>query len=309
MSRRWSVWAFGALFMVMGWHGQAAAKVRVFVSILPQKQFVERIGGDRVDVSVLVSPGESPATYRPKPSLVAKLGAAKLYFRIGVPFEEHLLPKLKSTAKALAVVDTRKGVRLRDMDEGEDEGHHKGREGHDEDGEDHEEEGHHHGEGSDPHIWLDPMRVKIQARTICDALIKTDPDGRELYERGYAGFASELDAVHQDLLGVLAPIKGGELYVFHPSFGYFAEAYGLVQRAVEVEGKRPKGRELARFIQKAREERVRVIFVQPQFDRHTAQKIAHAIGGSVVAIDPLAEDFLSNLRGMASLVRQSLMKK
>jgi len=277
------------------------ARVKVFVSILPQKTFVERIGGDRVDVSVLLSPGESPATYRPKPSLMRKLASSDIFFRIGLPFESHLMPKIKSMAGHLEVVDTRKGVSLLAMgeDHHHDDGHHDEKEhsAHSNDS------GH---EGMDPHIWLDPMRVITQAATMRDALISLDPDGRDVYAAGFDDLVKELTALHQHIAAALAPLEGDTLYVFHPAYGYFADAYGLVQKAVEVDGKSPKGRALAQFIGQARAEDVRVIFVQPQFDRHAAEKVAAAVGGAVVPLDPLALDYFENLRHMADTVARGL---
>lgn len=279
------------------------AKAKVFVSILPQKTFVERIGGDRVDVSVLLSPGESPATYRPKPSLMGKLASSDIFFRIGLPFEAHLMPKIKSMAGNLDVVDTRKGVPLLAM--GEDH-HHDGENEHHEavDHSAHPNDSDH--EGMDPHIWLDPMRVIIQAGTMRDALIALDPDGRDAYAAGCDALVKELTALNQHIAAALAPLEGETLYVFHPAYGYFADAYGLVQKAVEVDGKSPKGRALAQFIGQARAESVRVIFVQPQFDRHAAEKVAAAVGGAVVPLDPLAPAYFENLRHMADTVAMGL---
>lgn len=279
------------------------AKVKVFVSIFPQKTFVERIGGDRVSVEVLLSPGESPATYRPKPSQMAKLARADLFFRIGLPFETHLMPKIKSMAGNLSVVDTRKGISLLAMGEVH---HHEGEGGqhtdavHSEllDDSDHE--------GMDPHIWLDPRRMTTMAATMREALIALDPDGRESYVAGCDALVRELTSLHNYISAALAPMKGETLYVFHPAFGYFADAYGLVQKAVEVDGKRPKGRALALFIDQARADGVHVIFVQPQFDRHAAGKVAAAIGGAVVPLDPLALHYFENLRGMADVVAKEL---
>jgi zinc transport system substrate-binding protein len=300
----------GSVLMVIGFLVGSAlsavageAKVRVFVSVLPQKTFVERIGGERVDVGVLVSPGESPATYRPRPSLVAKLAAADLYFRVGVPFETHLMPKIQSMAGDLQVVDTRTGVSILAMGEE----HHHGGAGHDDHGQEHGEVmGEHDIEGMDPHIWLDPRRVVIQAATMRDALTAVDPAGKEVYAAGYDALSKELMALHGHIAEALAPLKGETLYVFHPAFGYFADAYGLVQKAVEVEGKSPKGRALARFIQQAREEKVRVIFVQPQFDSAAAAKVAASVGGAVVPLDPLAPNYFDNLRQMADAVSAGL---
>ncbi|WP_300671423.1 zinc ABC transporter substrate-binding protein [Desulfoluna sp.] len=280
--------------------GAEEVRVKAFVSIPPQQAFLERIGGDRVEVRVLLTPGESPAMYRPKPSKVARLAASDLFFRIGLPYETLLISKIKSMAGDLTVVDTRKGVALLSMGEhshGEASEHTKGR-GHGEDiGND---------EGMDPHIWLDPMRVVAMAGTMRDALVAADPEGRLIYEAGSESLIRELVALHQTLSAALAPLAGETLYVFHPAFGYFADAYGLVQKAVEVEGKSPKGRALTRYIAQARAEGVRVIFVQPQFDRNAADKVAAAVGGVVVPLDPLAPHYFKNLRSMAEVVAKRL---
>ncbi|VVS91800.1 metal ABC transporter solute-binding protein, Zn/Mn family [Desulfoluna spongiiphila] len=299
--RRFVMWAVSALFLGVSFGaGAEEVPVSVFVSIAPQKAFVERIGGDRVEVKVLLSPGESPAMYRPKPSKVASLAEADLFFRMGLPYETHLMPKITSMAGDLKVVDTRKGVPMLSMTE-----HHHDKE---HGGHDHHDHHNHHDthEGMDPHIWLDPMRVQIQAVTMRDALIALDPSGRAVYEAGCKALINELDALHGQISKALAPLAGETLYVFHPAFGYFADAYGLVQKAVEVEGKSPKGKALAGYIGQARADGVRVIFVQPQFDRHTAEKVAAAIGGAVVPLDPLAGDYFGNLREMADKVSEGL---
>jgi len=299
------IWAWAVVFLlcVSGWAEAGEAPVKVFVSIPPQKVFVERIGGDRVAVKVLITPGESPAMYRPRPSVVASLGAADLFFRMGLPYEALLISKITSMAGGLRVVDTRKGVPLLAMGDGhhhDGESRHHGKPGH--------RDGHDGYEGLDPHIWLDPMRVQIQAVTMRDALIALDPSGRAIYTAGCEALVADLAALHTLISGALAPLAGETLYVFHPAFGYFADAYGLVQKAVEVEGKSPKGKSLARYIQQARADGVRVIFVQPQFDRHTADTVAAALGGVVVPLDPLAARYFENLREMADAVSEALKK-
>jgi len=266
--------------------------IRVFVSILPQAYFVEKIGGDRVLVDVFVLPGKSPATHAPTPTQISKLSKSDIFFRIGLPFENTFIPKIKPSAKHLKIIDTRKGVPLRKMEGAHDShGHH-----HD----------HHHHSGNDPHIWLSPILAKIQAQTIYDALIEFDPGGEALYQSNYKKFINELDQIHHKLKASLSKVKGESIFVFHPSFGYFTDTYGLKQVAVEMEGKAPKGRELSLFIKKAKKENVHVIFVQPQFDKSAAQKIARAINGVVVTLDPLARDYIGNLERMAQKVSEAL---
>ena len=104
-------------------------------------------------------------------------------------------------------------------------------------------------------------------------------------------------------------MKGRDLFVFHPAYGYFARQYGLTQVAVETGGRQPSARHLAELIDRARARDVRVIFVQPQFARHSARAVADAIGGAVVPLDPLAEDYLGNLEQMASTVESALQRQ
>lgn len=266
---------------------ESRAIVNVVVSIDPQAYFVERIGGERVAVSVLVGPGQSPHTYEPTAGQMAELARADVYFRTGMPFEEGLLERITATRPDLNVVDLRTGVPLRDM-----EGHEGG---------EHEHEG-----GKDPHIWLAPRLVITQARTIRDELKRLDPEGADLYDENLRAFARELMALHAEIAEILRPVRGREIFVFHPSYGYFADAFGLKQVAVEVEGKEPTPRELQAIIARARAAGARAIFVQPQFATTSAQAIAREIGAKVVPLDPLARDWPNNLRAMAHAIVEAL---
>ncbi|MFH1113632.1 MAG: zinc ABC transporter substrate-binding protein [Pseudomonadota bacterium] len=290
---------------------ESTVPVNVFVSILPQKYFVERVGGDLVNVAVLVGPGQSPATYEPRPRQMAELSKAKIFFRIGVPFEQSLMPKIESAFKGLTVVDTRKGISLRNMaekhdhaHEGEDRPDGKGLRG-EEHAENHKEEHHHEAGAPDPHIWLDPVLVKTQAKTVCDALSNVDPQHAGTYRKNLEKFQSDLDMANDKIAKVLAPLKGKIVFVFHPAYGYFTDRYGLKQVAVETGGKEPTAGQLAELIDKAKRSGVKVIFVQPQFDRRNAETIAKAISGVVVSLDPLSPDYLKNLNDMASRMESS----
>jgi zinc transport system substrate-binding protein len=262
-----------------------AGEISAFVSILPQAYFVERIGGKHVDVTVLVGPGRSPATYEPTPKQMARLGRSQLYFRIGTPFERGFIDKISRTFTNLTIIDTRKGVTLRYFKQSQGL------------------------EVPDPHIWLDPKRVKIQAETISKALKETDPAHADEFEKNLKAFQADLDRVDMKIAGILAPLKGGKIYVFHPAFGYFAESYGLTQVAVEIEGKEPSPKQLSRLINMAKKEEVRVIFVQPQYATKEARTVARAIGGVVVPINPLPRNYLKNLEDMANIIEKGLRRQ
>ncbi len=290
------------LVLVALWAGVAAhaqnkpaGKVKAFVSILPAAYFVERVGGPNVEVSVLVGPGQDPHTFEPTPKLMAKLANAQVLFEMGFPFEETLIKKVGSTFKNVEVVDLQKGIKLRAMTEEETEAE-EAEHGHGEA----EEHGHDHEEGEmDQHTWLDPQLAKVQAKTIAGTLIRIDPSHKEQYEKNLKDFQADLDAIHEQLTKAFAPVKGKSFFVFHPAYGYFGDAYGLKQVPVQIGGKEPTARQLARLIELAKEDGVRVIFVQPQFSKKTAETLAKSIGGAVVPLDDLAPHYLKNLQEMA----------
>lgn len=272
----------------------AGAGLAVGVTIPPQAFFLERIGGDLVSVTTLVKPGQEPHNFQPSPKQMAALSKARLFFRIGVPLEDQLLPKLTALNPKLRVIDTTKGIRLREMDDDDDDHGH----------------GHGHGHGDrDPHTWLDPRLVKIQAGNISRALQEADPAHGPVYEKRLKNFLAELDALDLKIAKALAPYQGRTLLVYHPAFGYFARAYGLKQQAVEKGGKQPAAKSLAQLIDRAKKEKIRVIFVEPQFPKASARAVAQAIGGAVVPLDPLAPDYLANMLGMADTVARALGAK
>lgn len=273
-----------------------AGPVPVFTSVMPQKFFVERIGGPRVSVESLVPPGADPHTYEPSPRTIMALAGARLYFKTGLPFEEAFLEKIAGSLPDLVLVDLRGGVELRAVEEAgreESEAHALG-------------DGHDHDHGLDPHIWLDPIRAVRQAETIRDALVSTDPAGAEAYRSGFEAFKAEAEALDRELSSYLAPARGGTVFVYHPSFGYFTDRYGVRQQAVETGGDEPTPRQLQLLIGEALELGAKTIIVQPEFSKRSAETLASAIDGAVVTVDPLAYDWFGMLRGLAETVRNAI---
>lgn len=270
----------------------------VIVSILPQRYFVQRIAGDTVKVSVMVQPGHSPETYEPTPRQMADIADASVYFSIGMPFETVLVEKIKDLNRSMLLVDTSEGITLRDFDEGyyydKEDSHHAHAHAHD------------HVGIKDPHIWLSPELVKIQVKTICDALVKLEPNKEDLYRTNLNELITELHRLGGEIQQILKDLSIREFMVFHPSWGYFADEYGLRQIPIEIDGKEPTAKELAGIIDFAKEKNIRVIFVQSQFSTGAAERVAESIGGKVVQIDPLAEDYISNLKNLADSLKREL---
>lgn len=322
-SHLWLPLLVAASFAVCGC-GDAPApddRLTVAVSVLPHAGLVERIAGDRIRVLPLVRPGESPATHQPTDAQVTDVLRAKVYFRTGVPFERGAWLAALEGAAHLRVVDLRTGVTLRAI-----EAHSCGHPGHDhgacehghgeaEDGDvlaelDPEADPRTAGDASpaslDPHIWTGPDALAAQARLIATVLTEIDPEGTATYEAGLETTLADLDTLKAELQATLAPLQGRAMYVFHPAWGYLCDAYGIQQRAIEIEGKEPSESELTELVASARQDGIRAVFVQQQFSGEAARAVADAVGAEVVLLDPLARDPIENLRGVARALAESL---
>ncbi len=264
---------------------QEKGKLQVVTSITPLAYFAERIGGDAVSVSVMVPPGGNPHSYEPTPKQMAALGDASLFVKAGsgVEFELDWMPRFLSLNPGMRVCDASEGVRLMPMPQNGDAHEH------------HDQEAHHH-EGNDPHYWMSPLNGVIMASTIRNALVLADPSHKVAYEANTVKLVSELQQLHREIEGRLAPVKNRRFLVFHPAWGYYASAFGLEQIAAEEEGKTLTPRQLGQVIEKARSSGIRVIFVSPQFSTVQAEAIARDIGGVVGTVDPLSRDYQQNLR-------------
>jgi zinc transport system substrate-binding protein len=288
--------------------GVAGDKISVFVSIAPQKYFVQKIGRERVAVQVMVPSGANPATYEPKPRQMADLSKADLYFAIGVPFEDVWMDRISAANPNMRVVRTDQGITRVPMaphHHHDEEDQHADRSGHQEHGNDHVAAGTNR-QGLDPHIWLSPPLVKLQIQSIRSALNTIDPAHKDEFEANYRSFAAEIEQLDGRLRKTFADRRGLRFLVFHPAWGYFARTYGIEQVPVEIEGKAPKPARLQALIQHARRAGIKVIFVQPQFSTRSARLIAREINGQVAFADPLAEDWMANLQAVADKFKAAL---
>jgi len=267
---------------------QAEERLAVFVTLPPLQTLVEQVGGARVAVQTLVPPGRSPETYEPTPRQVADLAAATLYVRVGMPFEEAWLERIRAANARLIVFDARTGIDLLPAPD------HR-----------HEPAAAHPPEttASDPHVWTSPRLLRIMAAQLRDRLTALDPDHAATYRAAHTNVDAELAALDAELSARLAPLRQRGFLVYHPAWGYFADAYGLEQIAIEHEGKEPSARRLGLLVEQARARRIGIVFNEPQSNRRPAERIAQAIGGRVVVVDPLAPDYAATLRQFAAALR------
>jgi len=268
------------------------ADLTVTVSILPEIYFVERIGGSHVTVNVMVETGADPHVYEPKPEQMKQLNQSDLYFKIGVEFEEAWMDKFASINPDMIIVDVSEGIEKIPMAESIEITHPS------------EEEAHEHEEGLDPHIWLSPELVKQISKNIYSALAKEDPLNEPEYKSNLEVFLQEIEELQRQIRDSLAGNQDKPSLVFHPAWGYFADEFNLVQIAAEIGGNEPSPKELAEVITLAQENKIKIIFTSPQFSSRAAETIAAELGGQVLTIDPLAQDWMRNMREVAEVFRE-----
>ena len=267
------------------------AEMTVTVSVLPQKYFLERIGGDLVRVNVMVEPGASPHSYEPKPEQMRALSESAAYFSIGVEFEEAWLERIAAANDSMLMVDTIAGIERMEMA------------GHE----------HEYDEADaiveaklDPHVWTSPELVKVMSQTIYQALVELDPEHEAEYRANLRLFLQDIDALQLEIKESLSGLKGNKFIVFHPSWGYFAREFGLEQISIEVDGQEPSAQELAELIDQAKTDGIRVVFAQPEFNTKSAEVIANEIGGTVLLISALEPDWLANMRTVSQTFGEML---
>jgi zinc transport system substrate-binding protein len=264
------------VFTATGWAGPE--KLKVTVSILPQAYFVERIGGDRVDVKVIMPKYADHDTYEPTPKQLVALSRSDLYIKIGMPhfiFEQKYITPILREHKGIAVVNMSEGIpQLED----------------------------------DPHIWISPHTVRLAALNIEKALAGRDPAHKDAFRRNLDGFLRQIEDLDNKIKKLLERKKGAAFIIFHPALGYFAEHYGLKQLVIETEGKSPSALHLRRIADEARRKNVRHILMQKGFDQRSAKAIAGQVGADLVEIDPMEKDWPKSIWQTALKVNEALGK-
>jgi len=270
------------------------ANVNAVVSVLPAQTILSSIGGDKVNVSLMVSPGSSPHTYEPKPSQMKDISNASLYFAIGVEFEDAWLPKFKNQNKSMKIVNLGNGITKIAMEQ---HTHGSPNAGHEKNADEHK-----HGK-FDPHIWTSISNLKIMSKTVLDALVLNDVSNAPYYKKNYEIFLAKLNNTDKEIRTILKNTKRGTKFmVFHPAWGYFAKEYGLVQFAIEVEGKNPTPKQIVFLISEAKEEKVKAVFTAPEFSEKVAIQIAKEVHIPVIKVSSLSPKVCENLVGMAKAV-------
>ncbi len=275
-----------AVICLLGFASLAnSAPLEVFVSILPQQYLVERIGGDQVNVNVMVKPGQSPETFDPSPKLMSKYSRADVYFTIGLPFEQVWIGRVASLNNTARIIKTQPDFSQ------------------------HKEQGialgdHHH--DWDPHTWLSPRLFLQQAKIVLQGLNSLSPDKKQYFVNNYNKLALEVKALDEEFVKLFQGKSGQHFITFHPAFSYFANQYGLIQIAIEIDGKEPSAKQIAQVINRIRDNKVAYILIEKQFNQTIPQTIAQSVGARLLELDPLARDYLVNMRDIADKINRAL---
>lgn len=255
----------------------------VAVTIVPQETFVKAVAGDLAEVVTLVPPGRSPETYAPSPKELERFSNAAVYFTIGISAEDvNILPRTREINKNLKVVNLADEVAKVYPDREFAPG------------------------SRDPHIWMSPKRVIVMVKAIARELSAMDPKNRNMYEKNANAYIEEIEKADSEIAAMLMNLKGRTFIMYHPALGYFADDYGLNMLSLEVEGKEATARDLQNVIDKAREENIKVVFYQAEDEGKKAKAFAEEIGGTAEMINPLAADYIENLRKIANLFKEKL---
>ncbi len=254
-------------------------KFTVAVTILPQKAYIKAIAGDLVNVIEVIPKGGSPETYEPSVGQIEKLHRAKLYFTIGVPAENaKILPEVKGQTVINTEVRVAKAYPDRLFD----------------------------ANSRDPHTWLSIKRVVVMVDIMAEELALADPDNAQTYKDNARDYISELNETEEYIKTILDSVPGDSFLVFHPSFGYFAQDYGLTMYSLEEEGKEASPKHLQDMITLAKDKGITKIFKQLESGASQPTAVAEEIGGSVVILDPLSEDYIANIKYMAEQIAEGL---
>lgn len=276
--------AFFALLLFSPTLWAAEPSHYVLVSVAPHKFFAEKIGGDTITVGLMVPAGASSHTYEPTPKQMITASRADIWFCIGESFEERAIRSLTAYNSTMQIVNMRKNVDMINADP---------------------QSGHCcccHANSQDLHFWLSARQAKIQANTIAEVLSERYPEHAVTYRQRLASLVQELDALDQEIIALLKPLKNRNILVSHPAYAYFCRDYNLNQMSIEFEGKDPTPQQLTMLLQRARAASIHKVLIQAQYPSKGARLFAQQVNATVIMLDPYAEDYMNSMREIAQQI-------
>lgn len=273
------VWIFLSFLILSGCPApDKNKKVTVAAGLPPIAKIAAEIGGKNIDIIQMLPQGRTPHDFVPRTSTMSDAAKAKILLSTGMPFENKIADFMRQQKRK--VCDVSAGIKRIAFNDG---GNHNHK--------------HHDGcshDDHDPHVWLSPANALIIAENICNEFVLLDPVNAVSYRKNLEIFSKKLKEIDRETAEKLAPYKGRTFFVYHPAFGYFANAYGLKQRAIELNGREASPAQLAQITKEAKAGNISTIFIQEQFNPGSAKALARQIGGVAAPLDPLAADICEN---------------
>ncbi|KTR25826.1 ABC transporter substrate-binding protein [Exiguobacterium indicum] len=264
-------------------------QTEVYASTFATAAIAREIGGDQVNVKMIVPPGADPHSYEPTSKQLTEIAKGDLFLLTGTtlePYSKKIQESLKGTD--VRFIETSKDVNLLESDATlhahEEEGH----DDHATDEHAHEEEGHDHGK-YDPHVWLDPVNAKAMARSITTALSKEVPKDKATFEKNLKAFDQQADELDEQFKQAVADGSKKELLVTHAAYGYLAERYGFTQLPIAgiSPSDEPSQKQLAALVKEARMHDLKYVAFEETVSPKVARVIQKEIGAESVTIHNL----------------------
>ena len=249
----------------------AGDRINVTVSIIPYRNFVELIGGDKVEVNVLIPAGASPHTFEPTAMQLKQISGSDIYFRTGgnFHFEEEMLGEISADLKKTRILDSSDGIELID---------------------------------NNPHVWLSPDNIGIIVRNIKDGLIAASPNDSLYFSNNYKQFTVRLDSIDVSISKQFEKFEQRTFLVYHGAWKYFADHYGLEELAIEREGKEPGINQIRDLVETAKNLQLKYIYINPRQNPEPAMMLAGEINADIDTLETLPSDCLNNLEKTASKI-------
>ncbi|MCX2716691.1 zinc ABC transporter substrate-binding protein [Helicobacter sp. MIT 21-1697] len=259
--------------------GKEISPIKVLVSVLPQKEMLEYIGGEYVKVEVLVSVGKSPEMYEPSFTQMRHIQNAQVFFGVGMPFESAWLKRFKNTNPSLiyhSLIDEQSSQT-------------------------------HHAHTHNPHIWLSLQTLQPRILLIADILGKIDTSHSHIFQKNAQELIAKLKNIQKRTATLLASPKAQKSFItYHPTFAYWSAEFGVQELSLEHNGKELKGKELVALITQAKGHNLKAVFIQPQFAKSRVEMFAKELGLRIIELDPLRKDWLLSLQESACQIAFSL---
>lgn len=262
---------------------------KLTVTIPPLKYIVESIVGDDFDIEVLLPAGASPETYEPTPLQMTSIENSVMIFATGlIAFEHNIMSKILNEHIDNKYIILNSGIDLTG-----DECSHV----HDV----YTDDVHLH--GKDPHIWTSPKALEIMAANAFAAVEKLYPDSVK-YKANFESLMLDLEVLDSTVSASLSASEADCFVVFHPAFTYYARDYGLIQIALEHDGKEPSAERLRQTVELLRNKNIKRVFYQREFPRKTVDVLAAEIGAQAVEVNILDEDPRASILRITELITE-----